>query len=183
MRTSLLVVGLLSFAGIPTSLSAQTPTVKILFLGDNGHHKPQDRFRQLQPVLEKRGIELTYTDSAESLNAKTLVRYDGLLIYANTTKISLEQEKALLDYVESGKGFIPLHCASYCFLNSAKYIDLVGAQFKSHGTGTFRTTIADADHPIMKGFTGFESFDETYVHTKHNEKDRTVLEYRMDKKG
>ena len=35
----------------------------------------------------------------------------------------------------------------------------------------------------MKGFEGFESFDETYVHTKHNEKDRTVLEYRADKKG
>ena len=51
------------------------------------------------------------------------------MIYANTTKISPEQEKALLDYVASGKGFIPLHCASYCFLNSPKYIDLVGAQF------------------------------------------------------
>ena len=34
----------------------------------------------------------------------------------------------------------------------------------------------------MKGFDGFESFDETYVHTKHNDKDRTVLEYRVDKK-
>ena len=32
----------------------------------------------------------------------------------------------------------------------------------------------------MKGFGGFESWDETYVHTKHNEKDRTVLEYRDD---
>ena len=31
-----------------------------------------ERFRQLQPVLEKRGIELTYTDSVDSLNAKTL---------------------------------------------------------------------------------------------------------------
>ena len=32
----------------------------------------------------------------------------------------------------------------------------------------------------MKGFGGFESWDETYVHTKHNEKDRTVLEYRAE---
>ena len=32
----------------------------------------------------------------------------------------------------------------------------------------------------MKGFKGFESWDETYVHTKHNEKDRTVLEYRAE---
>jgi putative membrane-bound dehydrogenase-like protein len=32
----------------------------------------------------------------------------------------------------------------------------------------------------MKGFGGFESFDETYVHTKHNPKDRTVLETRTE---
>src|ERR1022692_4745186 len=145
---------------LPGSAFAQTPIIKILFLGDNGHHKPNDRFRQLQPVLEKHGIELTYTPTAEALNAKTLARYDGLLIYSNLTKITPEQETALLDFVASGKGFIPLHCASYCFLNSEKYIALVGAQFKSHGTGTFRTFLAEPSHPIMKGFAGFESFDE-----------------------
>ena len=35
----------------------------------------------------------------------------------------------------------------------------------------------------MKGFGGFESWDETYVHTKHNEKDRTVLEDRERRDG
>jgi putative membrane-bound dehydrogenase-like protein len=183
MRTGFLVCALTSLAAIPTEVVAQETPIKILFLGDNGHHKPNDRFRQLQPVLEKRGIELTYTGAVDALNAKTLARYDGLLIYANTTEITPDQEAALLDFVASGKGFIPLHCASYCFLNSEKYIELVGAQFKSHGTGTVRTKIAEPEHPIMKGFKGFESFDETYVHTKHNEKDRTVLEYREDKKG
>src|ERR1700683_4682112 len=32
--------------------------IKILFLGDKGHHQPEMRFRQLQPVLAKRGIDL-----------------------------------------------------------------------------------------------------------------------------
>jgi hypothetical protein len=159
---------------------ADPKPIKVLFLGDNGHHKPAERFRQLEPVLSKRGIELIYTDKVDSLNPKTLGEVDALVIYANTTKITAEQEKALLEFVEGGKGFVPLHCASYCFLNSQKYIDLVGAQFKEHKTGTFRATPADTDHPIMKGFKGFESFDETYVHTKHNEKDRTILEYRVE---
>src|SRR2546430_1413989 len=162
-------------------LSAERPKpIKLLFLGDNGHHRPAERFRQLQPVLAARGIDMTYTDKVEALNPKTLSSYDGLVIYANTTAITPEQEKALLDFVENGKGFIPLHCASYCFLNSPKYIDLVGAQFLRHGTGTFRTVIAERDHPVMKGFRGFESWDETYVHTKHNRQNRTVLEYRED---
>jgi putative membrane-bound dehydrogenase-like protein len=162
---------------------AEPERIHLLFLGDNGHHQPRERFSQLQPVLARRGIDLTYTDQVDDLNSKTLTPYQGLIIYANTTKISPEQEKALLDFVESGKGFIPLHCASYCFLNSPKYVDLVGAQFLRHGTGTFRTTIAEANHPIMKGFSGFESWDETYVHTKHNSKDRTVLEFRVDQNG
>jgi putative membrane-bound dehydrogenase-like protein len=154
--------------------------IRILFLGDNGHHQPAARFAQLAPVLKERGIELTYSDKVEELNPANLGKYDGLIIYANTTKIAPEQEQALLDYVAGGKGFIPLHCASYCFLNSPKYIELVGAQFQRHGTGTFRTMLSEAEHPIMRGFGGFESWDETYVHTKHNDKDRTVLEYRQE---
>jgi putative membrane-bound dehydrogenase-like protein len=181
-RLSIVLFSLcLSFA-LATAKEPSRP-IKVLFLGDNGHHRPAERFRQLQPVLAKRGIELTYTDKVESLNPKTLAAYDGLLIYANTTRITPEQEKALLDFVEGGKGFIPLHCASYCFLNSPKYIALVGAQFKSHQTGTVHTIIAAPDHPIMKGFKGFESWDETYVHTKHNEHNRTILEYRPTETG
>jgi uncharacterized protein len=132
-------------------------SIRILFLGDNGHHRPAERFWQMQPVLAKRGINLTYTDKSTSLNVQTLADYDGLLIYANTTEIAPDQEKALLDFVEGGKGLIPLHCASYCFLNSPKYVELVGAQFQRHGTGVFRTQIAETDHPLMKGFGGFES--------------------------
>ncbi len=154
--------------------------LRLLFLGDRGIHRPADRFKQLQPVLKERGIELTYTDRIADLNAETLGKYAGLLIYANQEKIAPEQEKALLDFVAGGKGLVALHCASFCFLNSPKYIELVGAQFQRHGTGTFRTILADPQHPITRGFEGFESWDETYVHTKHNEKDRTVLEWRQE---
>ncbi|HMO36079.1 MAG TPA: ThuA domain-containing protein, partial [Gemmatales bacterium] len=52
-------------------------------------------------------------------------------------------------------------------------------QFQSHGTGYFRTVQAKVDHPILQGFTSFESWDETYVHTKHHETNRIVLEYRV----
>jgi putative membrane-bound dehydrogenase-like protein len=180
MKRLLLAACCLGFLLTPLAADERAKPLKILFLGDNGHHRPAERFRQLQPVLEKRGIDLTYTDKVEALDPKVLAGYDGLIVYANIDRISPDQEKALLDFVEGGKGFIPLHCASYCFRNSKRYIDLVGAQFQRHGTGTFRTTIAEPKHPIMKGFRGFESWDETYVHTKHNEKDRTVLEYHAE---
>jgi uncharacterized protein len=162
----------------PTPAAQPPKKIKVLFLGPKGGHDPEVRFKIIEPVLAQRGIEVVYTGSVGALNPETLAKYDGLIIYANIDKITPEQEKALLDYVEGGKGFIPLHCASYCFHNSPKYIAMVGAEFKSHGTGVFRTTNVDPNHPIMKGFEGFESWDETYVHAKHNEVDRTVLEYR-----
>src|SRR5260370_37033939 len=86
--------------------------LKILFLGYRGHHQPVVRFRQLQPVLAKRGIDVTYTEAADALSPKVLAGFDGLIVYANIDEITPEQEKALLDFVAGGNGFIPLHCAS-----------------------------------------------------------------------
>ncbi len=146
----------------------ETGRLEVLFLGDKAGHKPSERFFQAQPALAPQGINLTYTDNVEDINIPNLAKYDVLAIYANTLKLELPQEKALLRWVQSGKGFVPIHCASYCFLNSPEYIRLVGAQFKSHGTGTFKTTIVRPEHPIMDGFKGFETWDETYIHTAPN---------------
>jgi uncharacterized protein len=181
---SLLALGL---AG-PVLRAADTPASKakplnVLFLGDRGGHHPADRFEQIAPVLSGRGIELTYTEQVSDLNPETLDRYDALVIYANTTQITKDQEKTLLDYVAGGGGFVPLHCASFCFLNSPEYVALVGAQFQKHGTGQFETTVADPDHPIIKGLESFRTWDETYVHAKHNAKDRYVLQTRDDQAG
>jgi len=184
IRTGLIASAFL-LAGLASTSTAAEPAPKplnVLFLGDGGHHKPADRAAQLIPVLASRGIAVTYTEAASDLNPVTLTRYDALLIYANTERIAPEQEKALLDYVENGGGFAPIHCASYCFLNSPRYIALVGAQFKSHGTGEFETRVVDAADPVTKGLEAFRTWDETYVHARHNEKDRHVLQVR-DEKG
>ncbi|MCJ7468202.1 MAG: ThuA domain-containing protein, partial [Maribacter sp.] len=105
--------------------------------------------------------------------------YDGLIIYANHESITPAQEKALLDYVSAGHAFIPIHSASFCFKNSPKYINLVGAQFKDHGTGTFTATIIDAAHPAMQSVKEFSTWDETYVHDQIAD-DITVLEERVE---
>ncbi|MFO0924959.1 MAG: PVC-type heme-binding CxxCH protein [Pirellulales bacterium] len=166
------------FASLVLSPAMAADPIRIVFLGDKGHHRPADLAGRIVPALKTRGIEIDYTEDANVLAGDKLKSYDGLLIYANIDQISPEQEKGLLDYVASGKGFIPLHCATFCFRNSEAYVSLCGAQFKSHGGEEFDTVNVAPDHPIMKGFGGFRSWDETYVHTKHNEKDRVVLEVR-----
>lgn len=186
--------GFIFFLGISVLFSASSRSIgvepgqgprriKVLFLGDRGLHQPRERARQVYSPLGRHGIDLTYTENVGDLNPTTLARYDVVLLYANIERIAPDQEKALLDYVENGGGFVPVHCGSFCFLNSPKITAMTGARFKSHGTGTFKETIVKSDHELMKDLKPIESWDESYVHTMHNEKDRTVLSVREDDKG
>ncbi|MES2829871.1 MAG: PVC-type heme-binding CxxCH protein [Bacteroidota bacterium] len=154
--------------------------LEILLLGHKSEHHFSEKFAEIvSQDFFKNGINISYTTDPNDLNAATLAKYDGLMIYANYDTITTVQEKALLDYVKSGKGFIPVHCASFCFQNSPEYINMVGGQFKEHKTGTFTGTIVDSKHPIMKGLTPFTTWDETYVHHKIA-KDIHVLTERVE---
>src|SRR5262245_28005270 len=143
----------LLWCGVPAA-AEETP-LKVMFLGDRGLHRPVERFRLLQPALALRGVELTYTERVDDLNRETLSEYGALLRYANIERILPEQEQALFEYVANGGGFAPVHCASPCFLNSPKYIELVGAQFRRHTAGIFSTRVAEPDHPVMRGYAPF----------------------------
>ncbi|GAB3898782.1 hypothetical protein GCM10028803_18860 [Larkinella knui] len=151
-------------------VSAATPDkprrTEILFLGDNGHHRPAERVPELMAALGDKGINLTYTDRLEDINADNLAKYDGLLIYANWDSIPQPQEKALIDFVAGGKGLIPVHCASYCFRNSPEYVKMVGGQFWRHRMDTIQTLTVQPNHPAIMGLKPFKAYDETYLHEK-----------------
>src|SRR5262245_65756768 len=70
IRIMTLLTALCALVCLAGQATAAEP-LKLLFLGDNGHHQPAVRFKQLQPVLKERGIELTYSDKVEDLNADT----------------------------------------------------------------------------------------------------------------
>ncbi|MCP4174445.1 MAG: c-type cytochrome [Fuerstiella sp.] len=159
---------------------ARGADLQLLFMGDNGHHRPEARFQELAPALAPNGIELKYTDRMVDLNADTLKQFDGLVLYANIDSITDAQAEVVLDYVAGGKGFVPLHCATFCWRNNADMVALMGGQFQRHGGQVFTTQVAASDHPIMRGYGSFTSWDETYIHHLHNEQNRTVLEYRVE---
>lgn len=166
---------------IVTSCSDSDPRkIEVLFLGHNSiHHNSEKNMPILASAFANKGINFTYTTSTTDLNTNFLSKFDALVIYANHDSITVEQESALLDFVKGGKGFLPIHCASWCFSNSDKYVELVGAQFKSHATGIFAPEIVNHQHPITMGLETFESWDETYVHHRHNT-DRIILSERID---
>ena len=155
-----------------------TDSLSILFLGTSGRHQPAMRAQEFIPAMAARGIGITYTANLGDLNAATLARYDGLLVYGDSVKFEPALENAILDYIAGGKGFIAIHGA-IDFLRSPKYKALIGAEFKYHSTGRFSTSMSNTDHPILKDLHEFETWDETYVHTTPSQ-DCTVLLMRRE---
>ncbi|MGI8633891.1 MAG: ThuA domain-containing protein, partial [Segetibacter sp.] len=141
--------------------------LEILFLGHKSkHHDSQLLADILNKEYFKDGINITYTNDPNDMNEANLKNFDGLVLYANYDEITKDQEKALLSFVKGGKGFIPLHCASYCFRNSDEVVEMIGGQFSTHKVDSFPAVIIKPDHPVMKGINAFVTKDETYVHTK-----------------
>jgi type 1 glutamine amidotransferase len=158
--------------------------VETLFLGaptaNHPGHDPVERYRVLKKALGVDGINLTYTEDLADIRRDVLDRYDGVMLYGNWQQneaMDLAKESALLSYVNDGGAFLPIHCASACFGGSDAFVKLVGGRFKSHCTGVFTTTCVSPQHPVMRGYAGFETWDETYVHDRLTD-DRTILQLR-----
>ncbi len=166
---------------------AEARRLEVLFLGaptKNGpHHDPITRYRVLKQATGVHGINLTYSeDLQEALRPEFLAQFDALLLYANWDHLAPAQERALLEYVEGGRGFLPIHCASACFGHSDAFIQLVGGRFKRHGGEVFAPVTIAPDHPAIAGVPTLEAWDETYVHDRHGD-DRTILQVRRDANG
>ena len=160
--------------------------IRVLLLGEEqapAHASPA-LYPLLAAPLARRGIQLTHVlTPAEALTAEKLAHYDALMIYGNHTALTPEQEKTLLAFVEGGKGVIAIHSASAMFPGSGPYVSMIGAAFERNGSGDFTAEIVAPTHPAMQGLKPFATWDETFVHTRHNPADRTVLMERVDEKG
>jgi hypothetical protein len=131
--TVTLLAGALAIAHNPAPIAQSPPPgrrVEVLFLGHTrapeatdpkagGWYHDSDRFApMLKAALASDGFNFSYTTDTAALNAANLANYDALLIYSNHRAIEPAQERALLEFVGSGKGLLALHSASFCLQNS-----------------------------------------------------------------
>ncbi len=106
----------LCFSAAPV-FAAESNTLRVLFLGDQGHHQPRSRAIQLAPVMQRAAIEIDYTEDLNEITVERLKQYDALLVYANIDNLDDAPAQAILQYVAEGGGYVPIHCASFCFRN------------------------------------------------------------------
>lgn len=165
----LIIAACLSFGVSSDNSRQEAPRrLEVLFLGHstNQHHNSEKLASIFNKEYFKSGINISFTMDPNDLNEANLAHYDALIVYANYDSISESQAKALLGFVRGGKGFIPLHCASWCFRNNAEVVELIGGQFKSHKYNSFPAVIVKQDHDVAQGIAPFVTEDETYVHSK-----------------
>jgi len=77
-------------------------------------------------------------------------------------ELSADQEDALLNFVDGGKGLVGIHGTGWNI--GTRAVDLLGGHANWHPPGlTFTVNITDATHPITDAAEDFEVEDEIYM--------------------
>jgi type 1 glutamine amidotransferase len=75
-----------------------------------------------------------------------------------------DEERAVVDFVEAGGGFLPLHNATGLYPAGGPYLALLGGTYNGHGPlERFRVRVVDAGHPITRGVSEYEIADEQHT--------------------
>jgi type 1 glutamine amidotransferase len=175
MRTYISSLLLILFTGI--SLSAVKPVRVLVITG--GHSYKVEQFNQM---LESLGPEIKWevAQLPEAYNMflpENRDKYDVLVFYHMWQNITDEQAKSFEECIRNGKPVVALHHSICAFDGWPGYWDIIGGKY-FHSVTTFRgkeyqpcsyihdlhfnVNVVDPKHPVTKGITGFEIFDETY---------------------
>jgi cyclase len=154
--------------------SAAVPHALVL-IGDY-YHRPAWSRPPLEAVFEKIGMPATFIYDVTKLNAASLRGYRLLVILRDGMNrpevggkpvwwMTAEQEKAVVEFVERGGGYLALHNATALKEKPAQpgpYRDMLGSSYNGHGPADekFEVRVVDAGHQITRGVSGYAAVDE-----------------------
>ncbi len=131
-----------------------------------------------------------FSDKMDVFSAENLKRYDAV-VFMNTTTLQFENQeyrKALIDFLNSGKGLIGFHAASDNFPTWSEAQELIGGIFHSHPWGSdavVAVKLDDPKHTLNAAFEGkgFWLQEEIYqiVGPYSREKQRVLMSLDMSK--
>lgn len=197
-RRTALALGVLALSWLaPGAVYAQkkNPTgTKALLLsgGQREHHGYRDQAFALARRLEDTGrYRVTIVEDAAVLETPALAKYDMIILTADRRddefRFTPAQQRALLDFVRAGHGFVSIHGAD----NAAKdwlpeWRDMLGGVFSHVGLpdgkvrkGAYTVKIVDPNSPVTRGLADFPLKDELYYHMqmKHDVKPLATVDH------
>ncbi len=159
-------------------INSANNSINVLILSGKNNHKWQLTTPVIQNILEGScRFNVTVTNNPEKLNPKELKKYDVIISNWNTWPDVTRQrwnrklEKAFLDFIAGGKGFVNIHAGSSTLQDWSEFQQIAGGTWEKGITGhgpihTFKVNIDDENHPVMKGLKGFFIKDELWNNTK-----------------
>jgi len=136
---------------------------RLLFLTGGACHDFKHASSFLSHLFQRSGwFEVEQTEDRDAL--KSLEQFDAAVFYTQGGKLSTEQERSLVRFVASGKGFLGVHCANDSFRENTAYRAMIGSHFVAHAPEThlYPVAISNQSHPLLVGIQEFQVVDEFY---------------------
>jgi type 1 glutamine amidotransferase len=124
------------------------------------YQQAQAKFKEAQAAFE---AELK--KALLPLSPDNLKKYDAIIFNNTTGDLPLPDRDAFIAWVKSGKGFIGIHAATDTYHNYPPYIDMIGAEFRTHGAqATVDALNQDPSHAACKNWGPSRTVhDEIYL--------------------
>ncbi len=127
---------------------------KVLIYTKNGkgyvHKNIASSVKALEAICSEHGILTDATDKPSVFTPENLKQYDAIIFSNTNNKVfdTLEQRKALQDFVRRGGGIVAIHSANAMERDWPWMWSMIGGKFVRHAPGqNFDLLITDNNHP------------------------------------
>jgi type 1 glutamine amidotransferase/HEAT repeat protein len=154
----------------PLAKPAAERTLLVFNLSNGYKHSSIPYWQKALDIMsQKTGAFRVVHSSDMAIFTEEALKPIDAICFNNTTGLTPDaaQQKAIMDFITSGKGIIGIHAATDNFNNWPEGMMMMGGVFKGHpwgGGGTWAVKIDDPQHPLMASFEGkgFKVNDEIY---------------------
>lgn len=170
------------------SCHAAAKKVLVISLTKGFHHSSIPLGEEIMKNLgDKSGLWVTDfartdVEVVQKTSPYNLKNYD-LVFFNNTTgDLPIRDRQAFLDWIKAGGNIAGIHAATDTFHGWTDFIDMIGAEFKTHGAQKeVDFLIEDPNHPATKGLpTSWKHMEEVYQFKDYSTDKMHVLIY-LDK--
>lgn len=132
-------------------------------------HRFEEKRSAFKAILSDVATTVTTTDRGE-FAALPRNEYVVVVDYLTDSTLTDAQLNGLLEFVEAGGGYVPIHCGADLTTTAdgsreepfPALRELVGGHFIDHPNPSEFGVVVDVDHPVTEGVSEFRIFDEAY---------------------
>jgi uncharacterized protein len=179
---AIVLVGLCVVCSVKAAEPEATVKLRLLILSGANNHDWKATTPVLKRMYEDSGrFTVEVTENVPALKGADFAKYD-VIVCNYTTYPDIEghrwpaaTEKAFLDYLRAGHGFVLFHAASTAWNDWPEFGDLIGMTWQkdkasgqnisAHGSQhSFAVIITDKQHPVTAGMTDFQHVKDELYH-------------------